>query len=394
MSAPAPARRTARLQRAAYESVIDAEAPRSPAVVHLARPTPARARSSTRSRRGMCPSLPRAGGRRADHPRRQGLPAQAVPARTAAGGADLRRRRLVPASRSPTSRRARSRSSTRRKVDEGCPKDCGLCPDHEQHTCLPIIEITNHCNLECPICIVQNQHNYHMTRRGVRRRSSTGWSRRRGRSRRSTSRAASRRSTRSSSSSSTWRARPEISRVSISTNGLRIATDYDFCEELAGRKVYVSLQLDALSNPALRVLRGAGDQQAAKEQGAGQPGARRRAHDDRRRPWPRASTTASIGDASGCSSSSDFILSLMFQPAAYTGYGGAHFAPHDPLDVITIPDVVRARRGADRRAAREERLSAAALLAPGLLRAHLPAQDRRRRSSRSRASSSWSSTSR
>jgi len=37
----------------------------------------------------------------------------------------------------------------------------------------------------------------------------------------------------------------------------------------------------------------------------------------------------------------DFILSLMLQPAAYTGYGGAHFAPHDPLDIITIPDVVR-----------------------------------------------------
>ncbi|HUR82497.1 MAG TPA: radical SAM protein, partial [Thermoanaerobaculia bacterium] len=36
------------------------------------------------------------------------------------------------------------------KVEEGCPKDCGLCPDHEQHSCLPIIEITNHCNLECP----------------------------------------------------------------------------------------------------------------------------------------------------------------------------------------------------------------------------------------------------
>src|SRR4029077_7521347 len=49
-------------------------------------------------------------------------------------------------------------------VSEGCPKDCGLCPDHEQHSCLPIIEITNYCNLECPICIVQNRHNYHMSR--------------------------------------------------------------------------------------------------------------------------------------------------------------------------------------------------------------------------------------
>ena len=52
-------------------------------------------------------------------------------------------------------------------VAEGCPKDCGLCPDHEQHSCLPIIEITNHCNLECPICIVQNRNNYHMFDRGV-----------------------------------------------------------------------------------------------------------------------------------------------------------------------------------------------------------------------------------
>lgn len=34
----------------------------------------------------------------------------------------------------------------------GCPYDCGLCPDHEQHSCLSLIEITDHCNLDCPIC--------------------------------------------------------------------------------------------------------------------------------------------------------------------------------------------------------------------------------------------------
>lgn len=38
------------------------------------------------------------------------------------------------------------------------------CTDHEQHSCLPIIEITNHCDLECPICIVQNRYDYHMSR--------------------------------------------------------------------------------------------------------------------------------------------------------------------------------------------------------------------------------------
>jgi uncharacterized radical SAM superfamily Fe-S cluster-containing enzyme len=34
----------------------------------------------------------------------------------------------------------------------GCPYDCGLCPDHEQHSCIALIEITDQCNLTCPVC--------------------------------------------------------------------------------------------------------------------------------------------------------------------------------------------------------------------------------------------------
>ncbi|NJD34613.1 MAG: hypothetical protein FIA96_07245 [Betaproteobacteria bacterium] len=36
---------------------------------------------------------------------------------------------------------------------KGCPDDCGLCPAHDQHTCLAIVEITWRCNLPCPICL-------------------------------------------------------------------------------------------------------------------------------------------------------------------------------------------------------------------------------------------------
>ena len=39
----------------------------------------------------------------------------------------------------------------RNTAEHGCPTDCGTCDDHEQHTCLPIVEVTDHCNLECPI---------------------------------------------------------------------------------------------------------------------------------------------------------------------------------------------------------------------------------------------------
>jgi uncharacterized radical SAM superfamily Fe-S cluster-containing enzyme len=37
-------------------------------------------------------------------------------------------------------------------VGRGCPYDCGLCPDHEQHTCVGLVEITSGCNLSCPMC--------------------------------------------------------------------------------------------------------------------------------------------------------------------------------------------------------------------------------------------------
>jgi uncharacterized radical SAM superfamily Fe-S cluster-containing enzyme len=33
------------------------------------------------------------------------------------------------------------------KTHYGCPYDCGLCQDHEQHSCLTVVEITDRCNL-------------------------------------------------------------------------------------------------------------------------------------------------------------------------------------------------------------------------------------------------------
>src|SRR3954462_4486633 len=41
-------------------------------------------------------------------------------------------------------------------VDKGCPHDCGLCPDHEQHTCIGLVEIATNCNLKCPTCFAES----------------------------------------------------------------------------------------------------------------------------------------------------------------------------------------------------------------------------------------------
>jgi uncharacterized radical SAM superfamily Fe-S cluster-containing enzyme len=42
----------------------------------------------------------------------------------------------------------------------GCPYDCGLCQDHEQHSCVSVVEITDRCNLTCPTCYAMSSPHY------------------------------------------------------------------------------------------------------------------------------------------------------------------------------------------------------------------------------------------
>ena len=41
------------------------------------------------------------------------------------------------------------------QTEKGCPYDCGLCPQHRQHTCCVLLEVTNRCNLHCPVCFAR-----------------------------------------------------------------------------------------------------------------------------------------------------------------------------------------------------------------------------------------------
>ena len=44
------------------------------------------------------------------------------------------------------------------EVKDGCPLDCGICPEHKQHACLAIIEVNTACNLDCPVCFADSGH--------------------------------------------------------------------------------------------------------------------------------------------------------------------------------------------------------------------------------------------
>jgi uncharacterized radical SAM superfamily Fe-S cluster-containing enzyme len=141
----------------------------------------------------------------------------------------------------------------------GCPYDCGLCPDHEQHSCLTLIEITDRCNLTCPTCYAMSAPGYgrHRTVEEVERMldiicDSEG--------------------------------QPDVVQISggeptvhpdffaildiakkkpirhlmVNTNGIRIAKDREFAKRLAGYMpdFEVYLQFDSFEEKALRTLRG------------------------------------------------------------------------------------------------------------------------------------------
>jgi len=39
-----------------------------------------------------------------------------------------------------------------------CPHKCGLCEEHEGDSCIAIVNVTNRCNLACPICFADSGH--------------------------------------------------------------------------------------------------------------------------------------------------------------------------------------------------------------------------------------------
>ncbi len=42
------------------------------------------------------------------------------------------------------------------EVDQGCPRDCGLCAAHKRSGCCVLLELTQRCNLHCPVCFASS----------------------------------------------------------------------------------------------------------------------------------------------------------------------------------------------------------------------------------------------
>ncbi|MFC1479578.1 radical SAM protein, partial [Planctomycetota bacterium] len=221
----------------------------------------------------------------------------------------------------------------------GCPDGCGFCEHHEQHLCMPIIEITSRCNLACPVCI-----------------NASGES------------ASCRDMTLDEFCSVLDKimiaekqidvlnlsggepflhpevldiidaalSRPEIARVSISTNGLLLLKDNNLLKELKKRNVVISLQMDGFDDRIYQALRGRPLLQEKRDI--------LKKLKDLQSPTSLIMTVAGgINDDQFPEMldylfANDHIISFMIQPVAFTGRGAGM---KDKAKRITIPDVTR-----------------------------------------------------
>ncbi len=143
---------------------------------------------------------------------------------------------------------------------QGCPWDCGLCPDHMQHSCVSIVEITGRCNLRCPVCYANSgpDHGRHLSLAEIEALLDTV-----------VANEGQPDVVQISGGEPTLhpelfavldaaRARP-IRHLMINTNGLRIAREEGFAARLAEYKpgLEIYLQFDSLHDATLTTLRGA-----------------------------------------------------------------------------------------------------------------------------------------
>jgi uncharacterized radical SAM superfamily Fe-S cluster-containing enzyme len=144
------------------------------------------------------------------------------------------------------------------EVKDGCPSDCGLCPEHKQHACLGIIEVNTNCNLDCPICFADSGHQpdgYSITLEQCERMLDTFVASEGEAEVVMLSGGEPTIHPRILDFIDAAQRRP-IRTVTLNTNGIRLATDPGFVAELARRKVAVYLQFDGFSERTHREIRG------------------------------------------------------------------------------------------------------------------------------------------
>jgi 7,8-dihydro-6-hydroxymethylpterin dimethyltransferase len=218
----------------------------------------------------------------------------------------------------------------------GCPYDCGLCPEHQQHACVTVFEITEACNLECPACFAGEAHVRHAPPQEVDAMCDALLATEGGHA--DVVMLSGGEPTlhpRFFEIADQVRSKP-VSYVVVNSNGVRMARDPAFARGIADRGLLVYLQFDGFTEDVYRALRGRGDLLEIK----------RRALDNLAEAGARVVLVATVlagvnddqvGELVRFGASHPAVRAVSLQPE----FGEGRFVPFEPMDRLDTAAVVR-----------------------------------------------------
>ncbi len=226
------------------------------------------------------------------------------------------------------------RDTTAQHASPDCPFACGLCPGHESSTVLGIVDVTQRCNLNCPVCFAgcgngDKEPTAEELKAIIDRLASTNAA-----------------GIQFSGGEPTIRddlpeliayARRRFEHVEVDTNGLRMAESADYCRaiESAGTSV-VYLQFDGVNDGVYEKLRGRSLFELKK-----------RAIENHRKAGPKPAIVLVPTLVRGVNDdqigaiirfaieNSDIVRGVNFQPISFCGR--THYRANER---ITVPDVI------------------------------------------------------
>ncbi|MBA3235422.1 MAG: radical SAM protein [Chloroflexi bacterium] len=221
------------------------------------------------------------------------------------------------------------------EVLKGCPLDCGICPEHRQHTCLALIEVNSACNLDCPVCFANAGAGFNLTLPEVE-----------GMLDRFVELEGHPEVVQFSGGEPTIhpdllemieaaQAR-DISYVMVNTNGLRIANDPEWFAKFAALRPLIYLQFDGLTDATYEVIRG--EPLLDTKLRALEHLAEADLHVVLVAAIERNVNEHEAGAIVEFGLKHPAVRGVMFQPVTHSG----RHPDHDPLQRMTIPDVMRA----------------------------------------------------
>ncbi len=217
----------------------------------------------------------------------------------------------------------------------GCPLDCGLCPEHRQHTCLALIEVNTACNLDCPVCFANAGAGFNLTVPEVEAMLD-----------RFVELEGHPEVVQFSGGEPTIHPdllemiaaaqRRDITHVMVNTNGLRIANDPEWFARFAALRPLIYLQFDGLMDETYRSIRG--EPLLETKLRALDRLAEADLHVVLVAAIERGVNEHEAGPLIEFGLTHPAVRGVMFQPVTHSG----RHPDHDPMQRMTVPDVLRA----------------------------------------------------